>query len=47
MTDAEIADNIHTVISRVEARLPKGLKNIREVGVKTTMGPFTKVVFQN
>ena len=43
MPDEELADNIQAVIARFEARLPKGLGNIREVGVKTTMGPFVKI----
>lgn len=43
MSDEELADNIQAVIARFEAKLPKGLGNIREVGVKTTMGPFVKI----
>lgn len=43
MSDEELADNIQAVITRLEARLPKGPGNIREVGVKTTMGPFVKI----
>lgn len=43
MSDEELADNIQAVIARLEARLPKGLGNVREIGVKTTMGPFVKI----
>ena len=43
MSDEELTDNIEAVIARLEARLPKGLGNIREIGVKTTMGPFVKI----
>lgn len=43
MSNEELADNIQAVIARLEARLPKGLRNVREVGVKTSMGPFVKI----
>jgi len=43
MTDEELADNIQTILTRVEGKLPKGLKNVREAGVKTTMGPLVKI----
>jgi large subunit ribosomal protein L1 len=43
MSDQELADNIQAVISRLESRLPKGLNNVRELGVKTTMGPMVDI----
>ncbi|MEM2094155.1 MAG: 50S ribosomal protein L1 [Candidatus Bathyarchaeia archaeon] len=43
MSDEELADNIQAIVTRMESRLPKGLNNIRELGVKTTMGPFVKI----
>ena len=43
MSDEELAENIQAVVVRVEGKLPKGLKNVREVGVKTTMGSFVKI----
>jgi large subunit ribosomal protein L1 len=39
-----IAENIQTVLTRLETKLEKGLKNIREAYVKTTMGLPTKIV---
>ena len=43
MSDQELADNIQAVISRLESRLPKGLDNVRELGVKTSMGPIVDI----
>lgn len=43
MPNDELAGNIQAVISRLETRLPKGLRNIHEIGVKTTMGPLVKI----
>lgn len=43
MSNEDLADNVQAVISRLEAKLPKGLRNIREIGVKTTMGSFVKI----
>ncbi len=43
MSNDELAGNIQAVISRLETRLPKGLRNIHEIGVKTTMGPLVKI----
>jgi large subunit ribosomal protein L1 len=39
MTDEQIADNIQTVIRRLEPKLKRGLKNIRSLIIKTAMGP--------
>ena len=44
MADDVLVQNIQTVISRLEAKLEKGSKNISSVAVKTTMGPLVKVV---
>jgi large subunit ribosomal protein L1 len=44
MPDDVLVQNIQTVISRLEAKLEKGSKNISGVSVKTTMGPLVKVV---
>jgi len=39
MTDEQIAENIETVIRRLEGKLRRGLKNIRSIVVKAAMGP--------
>lgn len=44
MEPEKLAQNIDTVISRIEHRLEKGRQNIRSVYVKTTMGPAVKVI---
>jgi len=44
MDPEDIADNIETVLKRVEARLEKGKSNIASSYVKTTMGPAVRVV---
>lgn len=43
MTDEKIAENIQTVIRRIEAKLKRGIKNIRSVNIKTTMGPSIQI----
>jgi large subunit ribosomal protein L1 len=43
MPDEKIAENALAVFSRVEAKLERGAKNIRQVLVKTTMGKPVKV----
>lgn len=43
MPDDVLVQNIQAVISRLEAKLEKGAKNISSVSVKTTMGPLVKV----
>lgn len=43
MSSDMIADNAHTILTRLEVKLPKGLKNIKSAFVKTTMGPLTKI----
>lgn len=43
MPDEEIAENAQAVFNRIEAKLERGAKNIRQVLVKTTMGEPVKV----
>ena len=43
MDPEQIADNIETIIKRVETRLEKGRMNIASVYVKTTMGPAERL----
>ncbi len=44
MTPDQIAENINTVLKRVEADLEQGSQNLRSVFVKTTMGPAVRVI---
>ena len=44
MTPEQIAENIDTVIRRVESVLESGAMNIHSVYVKTTMGPAVRVI---
>jgi len=43
MPDEKIAENAQAVFSRIEAKLERGVKNIGQVLVKTTMGSPVKV----
>jgi len=43
MSDEKIAENIQAVISRLEGKLEKGLKNIHKAYIKATMGPLVKL----
>ncbi|KPV63736.1 MAG: 50S ribosomal protein L1 [Candidatus Bathyarchaeota archaeon BA2] len=43
MPDEEIAQNVQAVIRRIEGKLKRGIKNIRSIQLKTTMGPPVKV----
>ncbi|MGB9134549.1 MAG: 50S ribosomal protein L1 [Candidatus Bathyarchaeia archaeon] len=43
MKDEEIAENIMTVIRRIEGKLKRGLKNIATIYVKTTMGKPARI----
>lgn len=43
MADDALIQNIQTVISRLEAKLEKGPKNISSIAIKATMGPSVKV----
>lgn len=44
MDPAEIAENIDTILRRVESVLESGAMNIHSVYVKTTMGPAVRVI---
>ncbi|MFQ5985950.1 MAG: 50S ribosomal protein L1 [Thermoplasmata archaeon] len=44
MEPADLAENVETILKRVEAKLPRGRTNIGSVYVKTTMGPAVKVI---
>ncbi len=43
MTDKEIAENVQAVVRRIEGKLKRGIKNVRSVYLKTSMGPPIKV----
>lgn len=43
MTDDVLVQNIQTVISRLEAKLEKGPKNIKAISIKASMGPLVKI----
>src|SRR6266567_3500037 len=43
MSDDVLVQNIQTVISRLEAKLEKGPKNIKGVSIKASMGPLVKI----
>jgi len=43
MPDEQIAENIQTVLRRLEGKLKRGLKNIRSLCIKTAMGPPVKL----
>jgi large subunit ribosomal protein L1 len=43
MTDEEIAENIQAVMRRIEGKLKRGIKNIKSIRLKTTMGTPVKV----
>jgi large subunit ribosomal protein L1 len=44
MKPSDLAENVETVLKRVEAKLPRGRTNIGSVYVKTSMGPAVKVI---
>jgi len=43
MSDEQIAENVQSVMAKLEGKLEKGSRNIRSVLVKTTMGAPVKV----
>lgn len=43
MKEEDIVDNIQTIVTAVEGKLKKGIKNIRVVYVKTSMGKPVKI----
>ncbi|MHA1859628.1 MAG: 50S ribosomal protein L1 [Candidatus Asgardarchaeia archaeon] len=43
MTDEEVADNIQTAINYILNKLPRGIRNVRSIYVKLSMGPAVMV----
>ncbi|MGD8565982.1 MAG: 50S ribosomal protein L1 [Candidatus Bathyarchaeota archaeon] len=43
MKEEEVAENVQAVLISVQRKLKKGLKNIRNIYLKTSMGPSVKV----
>jgi large subunit ribosomal protein L1 len=43
MKNELVVENVQAVITRLEEKLPKGLKNVRGVYVKNTMGSLIKI----
>ncbi len=41
--DEQIAENVQAIIRRIEGKLKRGIKNIRSICLKTTMGPPVKI----
>ncbi|MCD6512461.1 MAG: 50S ribosomal protein L1 [Thermoplasmata archaeon] len=44
MSPEDIAENVETILSRVENKLERGRANIRSVYIKTTMGKSVRVI---
>jgi large subunit ribosomal protein L1 len=44
MQEDHIAENVLAALSAVEAKLPKGSRNIENIRLKATMGPSVKVI---
>ena len=43
MADEEIAENVQTIVRRIEGKLKRGIKNVRSIHLKTAMGTPVKV----
>ena len=43
MDDKEIAENVQAIVRRIEGKLKRGIKNVRSVYLKTSMGSAVKV----
>ena len=43
MKPEQVAENIETVVKRIESVLEQGALNVRSVYVKTTMGPAVRL----
>ena len=43
MVDKEIAENVQAIVRRIEVKLKRGIKNIKSVYLKTSMGSAVKV----
>jgi large subunit ribosomal protein L1 len=44
MKPEQVAENIETIVKRIESVLEQGPLNIRSIYVKTTMGPAVRLV---
>jgi large subunit ribosomal protein L1 len=44
MKPEQVAENIETIVKRIESVLEQGPLNIRSIYVKTTMGPPVRLV---
>jgi len=44
MKEEQIAENIQAVIRAIERKLKRGMKNIKSIYIKTSMGPSVKVL---
>jgi len=44
MEPEALAQNIESVVSRIEHKMASGKQNIKSIYVKTTMGPVVKVI---
>ncbi len=44
MSSEEIAENIDTILRRIETSLERGRMNIKSVYIKTTMGPTVRII---
>jgi len=43
MADKEIAENVQAIVRRIEGKLKRGIKNVKSVYLKTSMGSAVKV----
>jgi len=43
MTDKEIAENVQAIVRRIEGKLKRGIKNVKSIYLKTSMGSAVKV----
>ena len=43
MSDKEIAENVQAIMRRIEGKLKRGIKNVKSVYLKTSMGSAVKV----
>jgi len=44
MDKEKIAENIDTIIKRLESKLERGKMNIHSIHIKTTMGPSIRII---
>ena len=43
MADKEIAENVQAIVRRIEGKLKRGIKNVKSIYLKTSMGSTVKV----